>query len=239
MVVGYYVHHNRQAEKNPRYSIHKVNATARRLWIENVMSNTGKDVMAVQTLRNFIMVSIMMATTASMLVIGTLTLTGQAENITRSWHVLGMGGSHSAYMWLIKVMCLLVVFIVAFFSYAFSMRQATHVLFMVNVPQSAYQLYPELSPERVGDKLVSAGNMIALGMRAYLFAIPLVFWLFGPVFFLLATMGLVATLHHLDRYETIDTRAVGSRIRTKTQQQALNEPFTDGRVLVLRQDGAV
>jgi uncharacterized membrane protein len=201
LVAGHYIHLRKQTSQNPTYSIHSVNALARRAWTESVMTNTGKDIMAVQSLRNFIMVSIMMASTASVLIIGTLTLSGQAENITRSWHSLGMFGSHSPELWIIKVLCLLLDFIVAFFAYAMSMRLATHVLFMLNVPPAVYREHPELSPESVGDRLVQAGNMIAIGMRCFLFAIPLVFWLFGPLFLALSSIVLVMTLHRLDRHE--------------------------------------
>jgi uncharacterized membrane protein len=166
------------------------------------MSNPGKDIMAVQTLRNFIMVSIMMASTASLMIMGTLTLSGQADNIARSWHLLGMFGSQSAGLWVIKVLCLLLDFITAFFAYAMSMRLATHVLFMLNVPLGSYHEFPQLTPELVANRLIQAGNLIALGMRAFLFAIPLVFWLFGPEFLVLATIGLIVTLSRLDRHES-------------------------------------
>jgi len=207
MVVGYYLHFRSKSSKDPTYSIHVVNARARRLWTENVMTNPGKELVGVQTLRNYIMVSIMMASTAALLIMGTLTLSGQAENIVRSWHSLGMFGSHSPGLWIIKVLCLLVDFIFAFFSYAMSMRLATHVLFMLNVPQAGYTAYPELSYEHVADRLILSGNMMALGMRAFLFAIPLVFWLFGPVFLFLATIGLVITLNRLDRHEAWGSQA--------------------------------
>ena len=36
-------------------------------------------------------------------------------------------------------------------------------------------------------------------MRAYYFSVPLVFWLFGPVFMLLATFVLIAVMYHIDR----------------------------------------
>jgi uncharacterized membrane protein len=39
-------------------------------------------------------------------------------------------------------------------------------------------------------------------MRAFFFAIPLVFWLFGPVFLFLATVGLVAALNYIDRHQS-------------------------------------
>jgi uncharacterized membrane protein len=199
MIATYYAVLLARARKDPHYSAIAVNNLARRYWVLNVMNSTGKDIMAVQTLRNFIMVGIMMASTASLLIMGTLTLSGQAENITRSWHVLGLYGSHAPALWILKVMCLLADFLVAFFAYAMSIRLANQVLFMLNVPQKDFEANPVLSPEHVAARLNQAGNMIAIGMRAFFFAIPLVFWLFGPVFLVLATIGLVITLNHIDR----------------------------------------
>jgi uncharacterized membrane protein len=207
MVVIYYSQHRSKSRKDPVYSIHAVNARARRLWTQNIMSNPGKELVAIQSLRNYIMVSIAMASTSALLIMGTLTLSGQAQNIIHSWHSLGMFGSHAQALWIIKVLCLLVDFIFAFFSYALSMRLATHVLFMINVPEAGYRAHPELSCNCVADRLVRSGNLMAIGMRAFLFAIPLVFWLFGPVFLFLATGGLVITLSRLDRHEAASSRA--------------------------------
>jgi uncharacterized membrane protein len=207
MVIGYYMQHRSRSRKDPAYSIHSVNARARRLWTQNIMTNPGKELVAIQSLRNYIMVSVMMASTSALLIMGTLTLSGQAQNIIHSWHSLGMFGSHDQALWIIKVLCLLVDFIFAFFSYALSMRLATHVLFMINVPEAGYRAHPELSCDCVADRLVRSGNMMAIGMRAFLFAIPLVFWLFGPVFLVLATGGLVITLNRLDRHEAASSRA--------------------------------
>jgi len=97
---------------------------------------------------------------------------------------------------------LLVVFIFAFFAFAMAVRLANHVVFMVNVP--AQHSHYALSPKAVGRRLQRAGNMFALGMRAFFFAIPLVFWLFGPNFLLISTVGLVMALYHLDRSEQED-----------------------------------
>lgn len=197
IVAAYYLWMYLKVRHNPTYSIHGVNALARRLWVENIMRNQSKDVMAVQTLRNFVMGASLMASTAALLIIGTLTLSGQANNIAQSWGLLSLVGSHASEMWIMKVMLLLAVFIFAFFSFAMSVRLANHVVFMVNVPND--QHYQALSPKAVARRLQRAGNMFALGMRAFFFAIPLVFWLFGPNFLLISTVGLVMALYHLDR----------------------------------------
>jgi uncharacterized membrane protein len=202
IVTAYYVFLHLKARNNPTYTIHGVNELARHLWVANVMRNPAKDVMAVQTMRNFIMGASLMASTAALLIIGTLTLSGQAQNIAQGWHALGISGSHAAELWVFKVMFLLIDFIVSFFAFAMSVRLANHVVFMINVPE--HNAHHSLSPKAVGRRLHRAGNMFAIGMRAFFVAIPLVFWLFGPYFLLISSIGLVLTLHRLDRSERED-----------------------------------
>jgi len=197
MVAGYYLFLWRKVSADPTYTIHGVNQLARRLWVLNVMRNPAKDVMAVQTLRNFVMGASLMASTATLLIIGTLTLSGQADSISRSWHVLNLHGSHAAELWIVKVLLLLLTFIVAFFAFAMSVRLTNHVLFMINVAEQ--DAHHELSPDKVAARLNRAGSLFAIGMRAFFVAIPLAFWLFGPTFLLLASIGLVFALYRLDR----------------------------------------
>lgn len=200
LLVAYYFVHGAQVRRDPNYSIIFVNDLARRLWVEQVMGHPGKDVMAVQTLRNFIMYPIMMASTATLLIIGTLTLSGQTENIARNWHVINVAGSHAAELWIFKIIFLLADFLVAFFAYAMAIRLANHVLFMLNVPKEAQTAHVVLTPANVARRLNRAGYLMAIGMRAYIFAIPLVFWLFGPLFLVLATAGTIGILARIDRH---------------------------------------
>jgi uncharacterized membrane protein len=139
----------------------------------------------------------LMASTAALLVVGTLTLSGQAEGISRTWHVFAGFGSGSPEIWIVKVLCLLADFIIAFFAFAMTVRLANHVGFMINIP--AKDVPEVLSPRNVALRLNRAGNYFAVGLRAFFFAVPLVFWLFGPVFLVIATVGLVFALHRLDR----------------------------------------
>ena len=197
MIAVYYVFLWFKVRTNSMYTIHRVNELARRLWVANVMKSPAKDVMAVQTLRNFLMGASLMASTAALLLIGTLTLSGQSDNIARNWHVLNGGGAQSTDLWTVKVLLLLVDFITAFFAFARAVRLANHVVFMMNVPD--HNAHSEFSPDRVGDRLNRAGGYFAVGMRAFFMAIPLVFWLFGPVLLVVASCALVVILFHLDR----------------------------------------
>lgn len=197
LVATYYALLGARVRRDPSYTIHSANEIARRLWVLDVMKSAGKDVMAVQTLRNFIMAAVFLASTASLLTMGTLTLSGQAESLARTWHSLNVYGSRSPGMWTVKVLCLLVAFIVAFFAFTMAVRLTNHVLFMINVPDT--RAHRDLSPEHVAERLNRAGTYFSIGMRAYFFAVPLVFWLFGPPLLVAATVGVVISLFFLDR----------------------------------------
>jgi len=124
--------------------------------------------------------------------------------------VLSMTSAHAAELWIVKVMALLITFIVAFFAFAMSVRLANHVVFMINVPE--FEAHHNLSPESVARRLHRSGTMFSVGMRAFLFAIPLVFWLFGPYFLLISSIGLVIALFRLDRSESQETTGAGSAV---------------------------
>lgn len=201
MICAYYVQLWRRTRRDASYSIHVVNDLARKLWVESVMLQNGKDVMAVQSLRNFIMIGILMVSTTVLLIIGTLTLSGQEDVLARSWHALNALGSRSKELLVVKIMFLLADFMVAFFSFVLSIRLANHVLFMINIPKEFREGHTGLSPEHVVNRLNRAGRLLAVGMRAYFFAVPLVFWLFGPAFLVLSTVGLVLSLSRIDRHQ--------------------------------------
>ncbi|OWW23085.1 hypothetical protein AYR66_26825 [Noviherbaspirillum denitrificans] len=197
LIVAYYLFLFSRVRRDPDYTVQAVNHKARTLWVEAVMRDRSKDIMAVQALRNFGMAATFKASSAVLLIIGTLTLSGQAESLARTWHVLNAGGSKAPELWIIKILCLLTALLVAFFAFAMTLRVLNHVVFMVSLPADAAQ--GALSPDRVAARLNQAGAFYTVGMRAYFITVPLAFWLFGPVLLVLSTMGLVVALYHLDR----------------------------------------
>lgn len=197
LIVSYYVFLISRVRRDPDYTIQAINHKARSLWVEAVMRDRSKDIMGVQALRNFAMAATFKASSAILLIIGTLTLSGQAESLARTWHVLNIGGSPAPELWIVKILCLLTALIVAFFAFAMTIRVLNHVVFMISLPADV--AHGALSPEWVAARLNQAGAFYTVGMRAYFVTVPLAFWLFGPVLLVLATMGLVVMLYYLDR----------------------------------------
>ena len=197
LVVGYHLFLRVMLKRDPLFTIQAVNATARAAWVETIMNAGNKDILAVQTLRNSIMGATFLSSTAVLLIIGTLTLSGQRENLVSTWHVLNVFGATQAELWLTKLLVLLLDMLVAFFSFAQAIRLYHHVGYMINVPLTME--HRALSPRHVALHLNRAGSFYAIGMRAYYVAVPLVFWLFGPHFMLLSTLVLIPILYYLDR----------------------------------------
>ena len=196
LLVGYHLFLSYKLRTDAAYTIQAVNAAARVAWVEGIMTRAGQEVLAVQTLRNAIMGPTFLGTTAVLLMMGTVTLTGQVDKLEQTWHALNVFGTSRPELWLAKVLLLLMDFLIAFMSFAQAVRLFIHVGFMLNVPANDAR---RNSPQFVAAQLNRAGVYHWMGMRAYYCAVPLVFWLFGPHFMVFASVVAVVWLHHLDR----------------------------------------
>ena len=197
LVIGYHVFLALRLRSDPLYTIQAATAVARAAWVESIMQSTGRDILAVQTLRNSIMAATFYASTSVVLIIGTLTLTGEADSMRKTWHVFNTVGSTQAEAWLTKVLILLTAYVMAFFSFAMTIRMLHLVGYMINVPATSPS--GATSPALVAKYLNRAGVFYAFGTRMYYVSVPLVFWLFGPQFMTAATAVLLPTMYFLDR----------------------------------------
>lgn len=186
-----------RVRQDPHFAVHSVNALARTKWVEGIMGSGSKDVLAVQTLRNSVMAASIMASTAALLVLGTLTFSSDIEKFAKAWRALGLIASSHAEIRMINLVLLLADFVIAFYCYSMAIRLFNHVGYMINVPPAA--AVGALSQEYVAAYLNRAGRYYSLGMRTFYFAVPLVFWFVGPHLMVLATLGLMGGLYMLDR----------------------------------------
>jgi uncharacterized membrane protein len=189
-----------QTRKHPTYTVQALNRLARTAWVDMIMRQEGKEILAIQTLRNSTMAATFLASTAVLFIIGVLSLSGQGDKLEGTWHALNIGSNHSE-LWLTKLLLLLLDLFCAFFSFAMAVRVFNHVGYLVNVPLALG--HKMICPAHVAVHLNRAGRFYSLGMRAFYFTVPLVFWLFGPHLMLAATIGLIVVLYYLDRAPSI------------------------------------
>ena len=196
LLFGYRTYLKWRLRTDPYYSVQAVGNLARSAWVEHVMTTGKLDVLAVQTLRNSVMASSFMASTAILLMVGLLSLGSSLDQSNALWRVLNIGAGHDELL-AIKVVLLLVDFLVAFFISRW--RCASSTTWVTSSISRSPRRPTRFHRRAVAVYLNRAGNCYAFGMRAFFFAVPLVFWLFGPHFMLAATGGIIVGLYNLDR----------------------------------------
>ena len=205
-LLGYQLYLKRRTLRDPASSAQDIMLVARAAWVESVMRER-RDILAVQTLRNSTMAASFMASTAILLIIGVLTLSAQGERLSGTWHVLNFLGHVSAEMWLFKLLVMLFDLLFAFFAFAMSVRLFNHIGYLINVPLSMG--IERAQPAHVLAQINRAGVFYRIGMRAYYYTVPLLFWLFGPLLLVGSTVVLVFFLFHLDRARRQDQDLTG------------------------------
>lgn len=186
----------RTTHHDPHYTVQAVQAEARRHWVESVMRDR-RDILAVQTLRNSTMAATFLASTAVLLIMGTLSLAEHGSDVSHALHALNILGTVEPGLWLLKLLALVVDLFVAFFTFTLAIRKFNHAGYLLNLP--AELKHPIITPQYVADYLNRAARYYSSGMRAYYFTVPLLFWLFGPLLMVIASLVLVFVLHRLDR----------------------------------------
>lgn len=168
-------------------------AVARSEWVKVIMSTQDSSLLAIQTLRNSTMSATFLASTAVLLMVGVLTLSGQSTNLETTWHVLNFAGALRPEVWLAKILMMLIVLFFAFFCFSNAIRIFNHVGYIINVrgPGDGSNRY---APTLVASELNRGGKYFSLGTRAYYYLIPLVCWLFGPLYMVISTIILVMVL---------------------------------------------
>lgn len=152
-----------------------------------------KDILAVQTLRNWTMASTFLASTAIIIGLGIFNLALTADKQGELSLLVGPLSIDHPTLWTAKLVILGIDFLFAFFNFTLAVRYYNHTGFMINIP------IDDVSVDGVIKILDRGGTHYTLGMRGYYLAIPLALWLFGPLWLLSGTLLLIAVLHRLDR----------------------------------------
>jgi hypothetical protein len=159
-----------------------------------------------------------------------LTLSAQGDKLSGTWHALNFLGQTSAEMWLFKLLMMLFDLLFAFFSFAMAVRIFHHIGYLINVPLDKAVEAAQI--RQVVAHINRAGTYYRIGMRAYYFTVPLLFWLFGPTWMLGATLAMLYFMFHLDRAPKRDTDLMGGDLawlrgsELSRLDQKAHPPFT-------------
>ncbi|KAG0453868.1 hypothetical protein HPP92_025172 [Vanilla planifolia] len=197
VMIGYHLWLLDRVRRRPKQTVIGINAVNRRMWdpIKN-------GVLAVQTLRNNIMASTLMASTAIMLCsLITVLMTGGGGGCgggDAAQHGLLVGNTSLTGLSL-KFLAILLCFLAAFLLNVQSVRYYSHASILINVPLRC-RWQQRTSPEYVARAVNWGSYCWSLGLRACYFSLPLFLWVFGPIPMLGCCLVLVVMLYFLDIY---------------------------------------
>ncbi|GER33454.1 hypothetical protein STAS_09593, partial [Striga asiatica] len=210
VMVAYHLWLLRQIIRRPSTTVLGINAASRRLWVRAMMEDTAKNgILAVQTLRNNIMASTLLATMAIMLssVIAVLMSGGGAPGVASSGpHRPVYEDKNNRLGFSMKFFSIQVCFLGAFLLLVQSIRYYSHASMLINVPNNMDKsknknigfCKDRVTVEYVCGTVNRASHFWSLGLRAFYFSFPLFLWIFGPVPMFSCSVLLVFLLHFLD-----------------------------------------
>jgi len=204
----YWIYHVRRAPFQTYMGITKY---LRRMWVESIMTEK-RDILSVQTLRNWIMASSFLASTAMIIGLGLLSFLFKPEHVSEMPFDLTLLFSRMKTLFMAKLMLLMVHFFFAFFSFTLSIRYMNQVNFMINVP---IECDPLLTPEFIAHTLDMGMMHYSMGMRAFYLSVVATLWLFGPVWMFLGSLVLVFVLYKLDHCCALDYSTAKCHIDTR------------------------
>ncbi|XP_057464899.1 uncharacterized protein LOC130754679 [Actinidia eriantha] len=163
--------------RNPTTTVVGLNSQSRRQWVFSMMTDPLKNgVLTVQTIRNNIMASTLLATAAITLSSLISVFASNSSSSNKSSELVY--GNKTPIMSSIKYFTILLCFLVAFLFNVQSIRYYAHVSFLATLPTSKDK--PE-TIEYVARNLNRGSFFWSLGLRAFYLSFPLFFWIFGPI----------------------------------------------------------
>ena len=155
------------------------------------------------------------ASTSLIAIGGTLTLLRSTEQILTVVAALPFGVAQSQEMWELKIMGLAIIFVYAFFKFAWSYRLYNYFAIMVGAappPAEKDSAAAQAFAHRAARLCADAGRHFNRGQRGFFFALGYLGWFLGPLELALTTTGIVVVMWR--RQFTSDSRLAFSQTTT-------------------------
>jgi uncharacterized membrane protein len=137
------------------------------------------------------------ASTSLLAIGGALTLMRASDDIMPMMSVINFGSVPSRQLWEFKMLGLVVIFVYAFFKFAWSYRLFNYFAIMVGAaPPTSAKDTPAAKAfaHRAARMCEDAGRQFNRGQRAFFFALGYLGWLLGPILLMITTTGVVVVM---------------------------------------------
>ncbi|EAZ07668.1 hypothetical protein OsI_29924 [Oryza sativa Indica Group] len=189
--------------RRPLSSTVGINTATRRLWVLGMMKdNEKKAVLVVQSMRNVIMGSTLMATTAILFCTGVAAILSSTYTVKKPLSD-AVFGAHGEYMMALKYVTLLLAFLLSFLSHTTAICTLNQATFLLNTLPSSSSFAADIAglpvtKDYVADVLERGFLLNLVGNRLFYAGVPLLLWIFGPVLACLCSVVMIPILHSID-----------------------------------------
>ncbi|KAL3826199.1 hypothetical protein ACJIZ3_022228 [Penstemon smallii] len=193
--IGYHAYLWHNLRHKPALTTIGINTLKRRQWLRGLNQGDEKQgMLAVQSLRNTLMFTILIATVTIIITISLAALTNNAFNANRLLGSSALFGSQSGRIMVLKFGSAFIFLVGSFLCSSMAVGYLVDANFLVNAiggGEFFSYMYTEAVVER-GFTLAVVGN------RVLCIAFPLLFWVFGPLPVAFSSLALVWALYDLD-----------------------------------------
>jgi hypothetical protein len=191
LVAGYELRSLRAARHDPATTARSAHRVLRGEWVQALSRQPGTEILAVQALRNSLMSSTINASTAVLVLMGSISLMVSSRGASTFYFTLPI--TLTAVLQLAIVLTLFATYLCS----ALAMRYYNHAGFAMSLPVG--------SPERMGREPLAmiyvqrAGILYSWSLRCFFYAVPIAVGLLSPLSMPLAALALVVVLGLFDR----------------------------------------
>lgn len=183
----------------------------RSLWMQRMLARDTRmmDGQVIASLQNG---TAFFASTSLLALGGAVTLFRSGEDMLTIVAALPFGAAVGHIEWELKVIGLMIIFVYAFFKFAWSYRLYNYVAIMVGAapPASEHQLPEAQEYARITAEVITdAGRHFNRGQRAFFFALGYLGWFIGPVPLIATTAGILVVMWRR-QFASQSSAAVGS-----------------------------
>ncbi|KAG2635922.1 uncharacterized protein LOC120661117 [Panicum virgatum] len=205
--MAYHVWLWREVRLRPLRTAAGINAAARRVWAVGMMKDNAKNaVTVVQSMRNVIMGSTLMATTAILFCTGIAAVLSSTYTVKKPLSDT-VFGAHGEYMMALKYVALLFAFLFAFLCHTLAICFLNQASFLINTSDCLVSADGVAGPEGglpsacrdyVTEVMERGFTLNLVGNRLFYAGVPLLLWIFGPLLAFLSSAVMIPILYSLD-----------------------------------------
>jgi len=189
----YYADHARARGRTLLTALHE----HRVVWMRRMLERDLR-VADVSIVDAAIRVASLLATTTMFILAGLVTILGALDRARAVVSTLSFAVQASRELWEVKILLLVMIFVYAFFKFAWSLRQFNFALVMIGAAPLRDEVNdPDRAtfPERAARLITRGVNTLNRGLRAYYFGLATLAWFIQPWMFAVACVWVVLVLY--------------------------------------------